>query len=120
MPPGKDDGSPLQWWDWRDWGPDASFVVIVRNPEFVVRSVMARTDIPYVPKDPLLIMEMYRKAIETLSDIPRAYWMSYEALVADQEDELGRLAAWLDVPLREHRKVVDGNAKHRHPGPVAR
>ena len=110
------------WWDWRDFPADTRFVIIVRRPDFSVQSAYRSGH-----GNPGLhgwkhrkhraekreLMEWWWKAIGLLAGFPRAWWLSYEALVAEPRQQLENLAGWLGVKPVLKRKIHDANERWR-------
>lgn len=96
------------WWDWRDY-PDARFVVIQRRPDVTTRSILARG----MAESSEQHGQDWARAIRFLASIPGAYWLTYEALLADPVRQADNLASWLGiVPTGRLPEVVDGNARY--------
>jgi hypothetical protein len=91
------------WWDWRDY--PGRYVIIVRRADLTVRSQEAR-QMPHAGA------ESWHRAMAMLAQIPDAYWVSYEALVAAPQRQADNVARWLGVtPQGVMPQIVDANAK---------
>jgi hypothetical protein len=103
MPEGDD------WWSWKDEMP-ALFVIMTRRPD--IRNISAYKS-GHVDDVNQAENEWYI-AIQRLSAIPNAYWMSYEAMVANQRQQVQNLADWLNVnPPVAVEEWRDGNLPYR-------
>ena len=116
-----------QWttfWSWKEWPDDTRFIIIVRRPDISVRSAYAahHGDPHFKAFRHLIDHRMDEKeldgwwwhAMEVLADFPRAWWMSYEALVKNPERQLLNLVDWLGIEKPSQIPVIfDGNEKWR-------
>lgn len=58
------------------------------------------------------LMDWWWKAMEHLARLPDAHWFSYEAIVADPEQQIRNIASILNVPyVPPPFKIGDANAK---------
>jgi len=89
----------VQWWSDQVF-PESQFIVIRRHQDVCVRSIMARNDLPAVPKDPELLYAWYWRAQEDLGRLKYAYRVEYELLVSDTQRTIEGIAAWLGVEYR--------------------
>lgn len=106
------------WWDYRDDPPGTRYVVIIRRPDVTQLAILGQlalwegTPVRALRHDWHEAREWWHRAVETLAGIPDAWWVSYEALVADvgaQADNLGR---WLGLdPTGPVPEARDENAK---------
>jgi hypothetical protein len=99
-----------EWWDWTTF-EDARFVVIVRRPISTARSAVAAGHV----KNMVEHRREWATAISALSGISGAYWISYEALVANPVMQTNNLARWLGVtPVGVLPHIYDANKKWEH------
>jgi len=123
-----------QWddfWDWREVDGDR-FVIIVRRPDFAVRSAwkQGHGDPELVGTDGRMhwahlghrmteeeLMGWWGKAMIRLAAIPLAYWVSYEALVENMDRQVENLAMWLGNPFGYDKAAIpaiyDANEQYR-------
>jgi hypothetical protein len=103
-------------WDWCSYPDTNRWVIIQRRRDIAIRSAHAAGH-PGVRKDvrrPVgidVLAEWYDQAIRMFATIPGAYWLSYEALVAAPDVQVGNLAKWLQVGSWKKRQIRDENAK---------
>jgi hypothetical protein len=96
-----------EWWDWTKF-EGARFVVIQRRPDATTSSALAREMAP----DRQAHAVDWAAAMKLLAAIPDAYWMSYEALLAQPLVQAQNLAGWLGVtPTGVMPEITDENAK---------
>lgn len=97
-----------EWWDFRKFGPRARFVVIQRRPDATTASAMARNMAATADDH----ARDWARAVSMLAAIPGAYWLSYEALIAQPRVQADNLARWLRRMPRGHLEAItDENAK---------
>lgn len=101
MPHGED------WWSWKEIR-DARFVIITRRLDVTTKSALARKHV----QTPQQHLQEWAKAIRLLSEIPNAYWLTYESLIASPRMQVTNLANYLGVnPPINLIEIVDGNSK---------
>ena len=98
------------WWSWRDFDDASRFVVIQRRPDATVKSALAANH-PTLPETAAGMHAMWLRSIECLAAIPNAYWLSYEALVANPRQQVDNLGAWLGMKWSGPLGIYDANAK---------
>ena len=98
------DGS--KWWTHNDF-PGARFVVIQRRPDVTQLSVIGHGHTESYES----ARRDWEIAIYRLAAIPGAYWLTYEALMADPLTQLDNLAAWLGVTVLEYPTPKNGSTK---------
>lgn len=115
-----------QWqdfWKWQDFPADARFVIITRRPDFSVRSawhsghgnpsLYGWSGLDH-RMDEGELMTWWWKALDILADFPRAWWLSYEAIVANPKQQLSNLAHWLGLEAGQRMPIIfDANEKWR-------
>lgn len=111
-------------WDWRSYPNDIKWVIINRRPDIAVRAAFesghpgVRPPPPNIRRNPQAsigeLKGWYEASIRMFATIPGAYWMSYEALVADPDTQIGNLARWLHIGSWKTRQIRDENAKWLH------
>lgn len=94
------------WWLPEEF-PDARFVIIVRRPDVTGPSAVFHSHVPTLAQH----REEWQRAISVLASIPDAYWMSYEALVANPVVQISSLAHWLGTTLDPEKlpEITDRN-----------
>jgi hypothetical protein len=96
------------WWDWRDFGDRARFVVITRRPDITTQSILARGMAPNAEAH----ADDWARAMALLAAIPGAIWITYEALLAEPRMQADNIAHWLRRrPTGLMPEIVDNNAK---------
>ena len=96
--------------------PPLKVVRIERDREALIRSVMARDDLPMMAR--VVTREEAEVFVDERQGLVRSLYstrpvVSYEALVADRDAELARIADRLGIPRWQATEVVtDENAKH--------
>jgi hypothetical protein len=103
------------WWNWEEvaaaWeeitGEPTRFVVSFRRPDITGRSAVARRLVRSLSEH----RKEWARAIAMLLEIPDAYWVSYDALIADPQGTVADLAEWIGVPFTEVKGIRNENAK---------
>jgi hypothetical protein len=112
-------------WDEHRFPYDTRYVVITRRFDITIESAYSQGHgnpevAAWAHMDHRLTKDELRSwwdtAMRNLAGLPDAYWMSYEALVANTEQQCRNLADWLKVPDRvwvdaDIPEVYDGNDK---------
>jgi hypothetical protein len=114
-----------KFWDEHDFPIGTRYVVITRRHDFTIESAYRQghgnpAQIGWSHLDHRMtkadLSQWWDTAMHNLSGLPNAYWMSYEALIANTEQQCRNLADWLAVPDRvwvdaSLPEVYDGNEK---------
>jgi len=91
-----------RWWDDRDVDGDR-VIVITRRPD--VQNICAFRQ--GCTSSPAEAAEEWPRAIAALARIPDAYWVSYEALVANPKQQLLNVCRWLGIVPRFENLIED-------------
>jgi hypothetical protein len=106
-------------WSWRNFPTGTKFIIIWRRPDVAIPGAVAamhpglkegiRRD---PPADREEVLGWYLEWLKVAASIPDAYWLTYEALVADPQTQIDNLARWLGVArIRVTRQIRDENRK---------
>jgi hypothetical protein len=95
-----------RWWTHKDF-PGARFVIIQRRPDVTQLSVISHG----YTEDYTVAREHWDRAIGILASIPDAYWISYEALMADTKVQIDNLAKWLGLPVLSYPTPKNGSTR---------
>jgi len=95
---------------WWEPSPDERYVVIVRRPDVTCLSILGR--------HPALVCDIgearanWDRAVCALAAIPGAFWVTYEALMAEPAVQADNIAAWLGAePAGAMPEMIDANVK---------
>ena len=111
-----------RFWGWDRFEADTRFVIITRRPDISTRSAHRQghgnpnlqgwehLDHRLTEEE---LMEWWIQAMRRLADFPRAWWMTYEGLTGNPQQQMGNLAHWLGMEeMPELSELVyDGNAQ---------
>jgi hypothetical protein len=114
----------IEFWDRSKFPEGTRYVVILRRPDISVRSAkhLGHGNIRKEAFKPLghdlseqELNQWWWQAIDKLAGLPDAYWMSYEALLADKHTQVRNLARWLGVtpPKNPPIDITDQDEKWR-------
>lgn len=113
-----------KFWHWTDYPADMKWVVIHRRPDVAIAAAHKaghpgiRRNIRRDPPATLdEIMDWWDRWMKMAASIPDAYWLSYEALVADPDTQIGNLARHLGGEVKRWIQIRDENAKWLDPAP---
>ena len=104
-----------EWWHWEEVSNKGGlFIVITRRPDVTALSLVGRHPMSVTSYQEA--RSNWETAIRMLAMLPRAYWITYEAFLADPERQARNIAAWLkshkiSITLGTMPEIIDNNAK---------